>query len=63
MQAKHKMKPIFGKMLTADFYPEGANEEYITITITAPFDTKVLPGDVVLMDKEEYLNLVRDISK
>jgi len=56
----YKMKPIFGEMLTADFYPDDANGKYIEIAITAPIDTNVLPGEVVLLDKEEYLALIKE---
>ena len=58
MTEKFTMKPVFAKMATADFYPEDANGKYIEITVTAPVDTTVLPGDVVILDKDEYLALI-----
>jgi len=57
---RYKMKPIFGKMVTADFYPDDANGDYIQITIAAPYDTNVSPGEVVLLDKDEYLALIKN---
>ncbi len=57
---KKKQKPIFARMASADFYPEGAEDKYIEITVTAPFDTIVLPGDVVIIDKDEYLALIKE---
>lgn len=59
---KSTIKPIFGKMTTADFYPKDAKGKYIEITITAPFDTKVWPGEVVLLDKDEYLKLKKEVE-
>jgi len=57
---RYKIKPIFGKMATADFYPDDGKGDYIEITITAPVDTNVLPGEVVLLDKDEYLALIKN---
>lgn len=56
---KKKQKPIFATMSSADFYPEGANKEYIEITVAAPFDTIVLPGKVVIISEEDYLRLTK----
>lgn len=60
MTDKFVMKPVFAKMATADFYPEGANEKYIEITVQAPFDTEVFPGDVVILDANEYKKLIQE---
>lgn len=56
----NRRKPIFAQMASADFYPEGAEEKYIKITVAAPFDTIVLPGEVVIIDKDEYLDLIKN---
>jgi hypothetical protein len=55
---KSKQQPIFATMACADFYPEGAEEKYIEITVTAPFNTIVFPGEVVIISKEDYLVLI-----
>lgn len=60
---KKKQKPIFATMASADFYPEGANEKYIEITVNAPFDTIVLPGKVVIVSEEDYLELTNKCTK
>lgn len=55
--SKIKMKPTLVSMSSADFYPEGAGGEYIEITVCAPFKTVVLPGNMFLIDEEEYYKL------
>lgn len=52
-----KYNIIFGKMSSADFYPKGRNNE-IDVIIAAPKDTKVFAGNVVVIDKEIYQELL-----
>ena len=48
-----KKKPIKATMLEADFYPEGGDGTYIHITVKAPFDSEVCPGEVTITYDEE----------
>ena len=48
-------------MATADFYPEGVNAKYIEVIITAPFDTEIFAGKVVLMDAKDYKSLQEQV--
>lgn len=52
-----KFNLIFGKMSSADFYPKGKATE-IDIIISAPKDTKIFAGNVVIMDEEIYNELL-----
>ncbi len=50
---------IFGEMSSADFYPEGREDE-IDIIISAPKNTKITAGKVVIMDIETYSKLTKE---
>ncbi len=46
------LKPIFAKVSNVNFYPDGMESEAIEITYTAPKDTEVIAGDVVIVPIE-----------
>lgn len=57
--AKHNL--IFGKMSSADFYPKGTGNE-IDVIVAAPKDTRVFPGELVIVEKEIYQELLEALK-
>lgn len=53
------MKPIFAEISHADFYPEGRDDDLIEIVLSAPADTAVGAGKVVIIDLEAYEQLIK----
>lgn len=60
MTNKLKMSPIPARMVSADFYPEDGDGTFIHITVKAPFDSRVLPGDVYIISADEYTSLMKE---
>lgn len=57
--AKHNL--IFGKISSADFYPKGRDNE-IDLLMSVPKDTRIWPGEVVILDIEIYQELLRSAT-
>lgn len=52
------METIFAEMESADFYPEDLEDNLIRITCTAPGNTHINAGKVVIVSLERYNELV-----